>query len=421
MKKIIFVFLFVPLSIFSQTADTLTLDICYKLARDNYPVSKQFDMFSEANKLKIKNLNNGYLPQIYINGQASYQSDVTQIPIHLPNITIPEIYKDQYKISLDLNQNIYDGGNIKALKKVENISLSSDKQNAEIELYKLKDIVNQLFFNIVLFQENEKLLKILREDIKNKLVKVESGINNGIVLKSNADIFKAEIIKIDQQLTEISYNRLASIKMLGDLINKDISQNSEFKIPDISTFSLQLKNNRPEINGFALQQEKIEVLKSMTKIKTLPKISASAQAGYGRPGLNMFYTDFDKFYILAAKLNWNIWNWKQNSRERQIYEIQSKIIDTQKETFDKNIQISTEKELSDIKKYEELIKQDNEIIELREKIAKTASSQLENGVITTTEYLSELNNELQSKLNLEIHKIQLLKAKVNYLNITGNL
>jgi len=159
----------------------------------------------------------------------------------------------------------------------------------------------------------------------------------------------------------------------------------------------------------------------MTKIKTKPKLSAFAQVGYGRPGFNMFYTDFDKFYLVAARLNWNIWDWKQSNRESQIYEIQSNIIENQKETFNKNLQISAEKELSDIQKYDELIKQDNEIITLREKIVNTASSQLDNGIITSSEYMSEHNNSLQAKLNLEIHKIQLMKAKVDYLNLTGNM
>ena len=419
MRYLIYIILLIPFGLFAQESNTLSLDICYKLAKDNYPLSKQFDMLTNASQLKMDNLKVAYYPQIFLNGQATYQSAVTEIPIRLPNLTLPAIHKDQYKISLDVNQSIYDGGNVKALKKVEEINLNSDKQSIEVELYKLKDMINQLYFNVILMQENQKLLEISKENIKSKLAKVESGINNGTVLKSNADVFNAEIIKINQQLTEINYNRIASLKMLGDLINKDIPENTVLTSPEVSTFSSDLKLNRPEINSFAIQHDRIEAFKSMSKIKTTPKLSAFAQAGYGRPGLNMFYTDFDTYYIIGAKLNWNLWDWKQSNREKQIYDIQSSIVDVQKETFDKNIKISTERELSDIKKYEELIKQDNEIIDLREKIVKSASSQLENGIITTTDYVNEHNNNLQAKLNLEIHKIQLLKAKVNYLNILG--
>jgi outer membrane protein TolC len=421
MKKIIFLFLLIPLGLSAQKNDSLSLDLCYKLAYNNYPLSKQSDLFSEASKLRLKNLENGYLPQVFLNAQASYQSDVTNIPIHIPNITIPEIYKDQYKISLDLNQNIYDGGNINALKKLENISLAADKENIEVELYKLKDMINQIFFNVILLQENEKILKIANEDIKAKLTKIESGIINGIMIKSNADVFYVEVIKIQELLTENKYNRIASLKMLSDLLNIEVQENSFLKLPDLNSFSMDFKINRPEINNYSLQQSKINALKDMTKIKTKPKLSAFAQVGYGRPGFNMFYTEFDKFYYVAARLNWNIWDWNQTKREKQIYEIQSNIIDNQKETFNKNIKISSDKEISDIQKYEELIKQDSEIIKLREKIVNTASSQVDNGIITTTEYISEHNNTMQAKLNLEIHKIQLIKAKVNYLNLTGNL
>ena len=134
---------------------------------------------------------------------------------------------------------------------------------------------------------------------------------------------------------------------------------------------LTLKNNRPELNDFSLQQQKIDILKDMTKIQTKPKFSAFAQVGYGRPGFNMFYTDFDKFYFFAAKLNWNIWDWKQKIAGKNKSMIsRSSIIETQKETFNKNVQVSLEKELSDIQKYEELVKLDNEIIEVRNKICQ---------------------------------------------------
>jgi len=421
MRTLIFIFLLIPLGILCQVSDSLTLLQCYKFARDNYPLAKQIDLISNASELRTTNLENNFLPQIYLNGQASYQSDVTSIPIKLPNITIPEIYKDQYKISLDLNQVIYDGGNTRLLKKAESVSTNTDKQNVEIELNKLKELVNQDFFNILLLQQNEKMLQLSLEDLKSRLAKVESGISNGVMIKSNADIFSAEILKIEQQLTDLEFTRNSCLKRLGDLLDKDISGQTFFKLPELNSFDLKFSNNRPEVKNFALLREKTEVYKELTKTRNRPKISAIAQVGYGRPGFNMFYPDFDKFYFVAAKLSWNLWDWRQTGRERQVFDIQNKMVDTEHEVFDKSIKMALEKEIADISKYEELLRQDDKLIEVRNRIVNTASSQLDNGIITSTEYLTEYDNSLQTKLNLEIHKIQLLKAKINYLNITGNL
>ena len=172
---------------------------------------------------------------------------------------------------------------------------------------------------------------------------------------------------------------------------------------------------------FDLQILKLKKSESLLGVKTMPKLAAFGQLGYGKPGLNMLSNEFDSFYMFGAKLNWNFWNWNQNKREKQILELQSDVLNTQKELFNRNLKILMEKNINDMNKYDELILQDQQIIALREKIVQTASSQLENGTITATEYLTELNAKVQAELNLKTHTLQQLKAKVDYLTTKGSM
>lgn len=427
--RIIILASFLLLSSISRvfSGDTLTLNGCFDEALKNYPLIKQKKFLDSINTLKINNLNKSYLPQIYINSQATYQSDVTEVSFgksSIPQFSMPQIPsadKDQYKITLDVNQIIYDGGQTSKFKEIENLNLLVDKQNNEVELYKIKDRVNQLYFGILLFQENEKILFSIQEDLKNKLKKVKSGVQNGIALSVNEDVLKSEFIKTEQQLLEIQLNKASFIKMLNLLSGLNITINTILRIPEVVVNTDSSENNRAELKLFDYQKSKIDAMSKTINLKTTPKVICFGQLGYGKPGLNMFKNEFDSYYIVGAKLSWNIWNWNQNKTEKQIIEVQKNIIDNQKEVFDKNTKISLEAELANISKYNELLKKDLEIIELKNKIVKVSESQLDNGIITTSEYVSELLSQNQAKLNYESHKIQLVKSKISYLNIQGKL
>lgn len=424
--------------VISGTQDSLTLKYCHETAVKNYPLIKQKQLLVESSNLKLKNAGINYLPKIDINAQATYQSDVTQIQLPSPTVdfgpnypanlpkptitmhTVDSPAKDQYKISLDISQIIFDGGLTNASKKVEVAGLAADTQKVSVDIYQIKEKINQLFFSILFLQEKDKLTDIIKKELEEKIKSMESGVKNGILLPSIADALKAEIIKTDQQKIEIKYARIASYKMLSELMAEKLSDNISLKLPE---FSLTNNNefSRPEYLFFDLQSKRIEASQILLGKKYSPKLIGFAQLGYGRPGLNMFKTTFDSFYIVGAKLTWNVWDWKQTSRDVQILNLQKDIINTQKETFEKNINVSIQNELANIDKIQELMKMDAELISLRESITKRSASQMQNGVITTTEYISDLNNESMAKLNLFTHKLQLLLAKLNYLTIKGNI
>ncbi|MDP4282131.1 MAG: TolC family protein [Bacteroidota bacterium] len=423
--SIIPVILLLCLTVKGQNADTLTLDFCYSQVEKNYPLARQINLIGKSSEIRIRNAGKNYLPQMSLNGSASLQSDVTKISVNLPTnfpaIHFPELNKDMYKVSLDVTQPVYDGHVTSYQEKLENYNKLVDQKNTEVELYKLKDQVNQLYLNILLVQENQRILAANREQLESKLKEIHSGISNGAVLASNADALEAEILKIDGELDGTRIDREAAISMLSELISTNISSSAILTLPDIKLTTTSPDDRRLELQSLSIQQERSTLMKNMVTTKWNPKLFAFGQAGYGRPGFNMLSNDFSPFWIVGAKVTWNFFNWNQNRNEKKIFDIQKDILNVQKEVFDKNIKIASEKNLSDVNKMAEMILKDEQIIDLRSRITRTASVQLDNGTITSSEYVSRMNEETQAKLTLEIHKIQLLKAKLNYLYNLGNL
>jgi outer membrane protein TolC len=405
--------------------EPLTLEQCYRLAEKNYPLHAQYDQLLNVNQLKVKNLNKNYLPQINVNGSASLQSEVTQVEIELPKglpeLSMPELAKDWYKVTLDVNQVIYDGNVTGYQKKVEAVSLQVDQKGVDVEIYKLKDRVNQLFFTILLIDQNKKIVESNRERIISKLKEVESAITNGSMLEMNADLLRAEMIRLDQQMSELNHDRSAGYEMLSELLSTPVAETTPLALPEVPLPTEAFENSRPEYQLFDLQRTKTDVMRSMVTTRWNPKFSAYGQGGYGRPGLNMLENDFKGWWLIGARLTWNPWNWNLNKNEKKILSLQSEVLKSQQETFDKNTRMSAVKEFSEINKVAGLLEQDQKIIDLRARITKTSSSQLDNGVITSSDYIARLNEESLARLSLEVHRLQLVKAKLNYLYTLGKL
>ncbi len=406
--------------LFSQD-NPFTLKDCYKIAYENYPNAKQKSYYKSINTLKIDNIGINYLPQISLKGQATYQSDVTKLEIPIPTFKPTELSKDQYKLSLDVRQLLFDGGNISSLKNTESKQVAVDEQKVEVDLFTLKQKINDLYFAILLLQEKRKVNELLVSDLKSRIAETESRIKNEIMTVNNLYILQAQMLQTEQEIQNIENDKLGSLKMLSELIGSKISDSAVLTKPEIpqltydNDFSL-----RPEYKLFDYQKDQLNSYTDVVNSRVLPKISAFGQAGYGRPGLNMLDNSFKPFYMVGLNFTWNPINWNSDNNEKQIYQINQKIVDSQKETFDKNLKVALEKYKSDIEKYEDLIKKDEELIWLRENIVAVTYSQLQNGTITSTVYLTELNNKIQSQLMLETHKVQLLQSKINYLTTKGN-
>lgn len=418
MKRLFFtIFGLAPLFLSAQ--QTLTLEECYSLAEKNYPLAKQTELLEEKTKSEIKVLEKGKLPKLDFNAQATYQSDVIQFPFQIPNSTVEPPNKDQYRATLDANQLIYNGGNIAANSKLKTAELETQQQQIAVNLYTLKNRINQSYFSVLLFQEQEKLLISKMEQLDARIKEVSAGVKYGAVLPASEQVLKAEQLKLEQQLSQIDFDKQKALKNLSILVFQDLDNNTILTKPAIF-IAPEMASQRPELELFNLQETQLETSKEVISKSNYPKLLGFAQAGYGNPGLNMLDNSFQDFYIVGLKLNWSIFDWGKTKEQKQAVDISKEIVSTEKETFVLNNEMQQKEAESDINKYEAMLRKDSEIIELREKVLQTITSQLQNGAITSSEYITELNNLYEARIDQQLHEVQLALAKANYKVIKGN-
>lgn len=420
MKKVAIIFIFITSSVFAQE-NTISLEECYESMLINYPLAKQSDIYSQSSELNNKNLKTAWLPNAELNAQATYQSDVFELDLDFPvTIDLPEMPQDQYKATVDIKQLIYDWGRIKSAKQLESVNLKTNKQTTQVELNKIKDQINRFYFAILILQRNEELLKVMLNDLETKTKSVESGVKNGMLLLSDLYSLKAEKLKVNQSIREIKNQRLVTIDILSEITGISITNESEFQIPQIDIEPSE-GLSRPELILFDYQKEKLDATTKIISKQNKPTLFAFTQLGYGKPGLNMLSEQFDSYYYLGVGLNWKFWDWSKTKHEKQIISLNKDLISTQESTFTLQMNLALKNENSKIKTYEDAIESDIEIIKLREEVSESARSKLDNGVITSTEYITELSKETQAKISYETHKVQLIQSKVNYLYLKGEL
>lgn len=408
--------LLLPVQLFSQD---FPLDKVQKLARKNYPSIKQKDLVKRTADLNISNLGKNYLPQFSVNGQASYQSDVTKIDIDLPGgVKFDPPAKDQYRLTADINQLIYDGGATKQQKTMAQLNSKVEDQQVEVELYGLREHINDIFFGILYTDELIKQAQLVEKDIETGLKRVDAQVQNGVAFRSSANILKAELLKSRQRQVELNANRKALTSTLSIFIGQPVDEHASFSSPAISPDST--KNiNRPEIELFNNQVALLSQQNKLITAKNLPKTSLFFQGGYGRPALNLLKNEFEPYYITGVRLNWSLGGLYTKKNEKEIVRVNKDIVDAKRETFLLNTRSQLTTQQSEIDKLNELVKSDNEIIELRKTVTAAAKAQLENGVMTASDYLVEVNAEDQARQVLIAHEIQLQQAKIKYQTIKG--
>jgi outer membrane protein TolC len=414
---VIFSFLVSLFAANAQVSNAISIEDCYKLAKQNYPLIKRQDLITKSKEYSIANVSTAFLPQFTVNGQATYQSDVTEIPFKLPNTDIPTLSKDQYKIYAEVNQTIFDGGINKLQKNFIDANAGIEQQQLEVELYKLNERINQLFFGILLTQEQVAQTEMLKKDIQLGLNKVKAAIANGTALKSSGDAMEAELLKTEQKAIELSSIARAYISMLSYFINKPMDENSVFEKPASLVASQQI--NRPELILYEKEKRSLDIQDQLVKAKNLPKAGLFLQGGMGKPALNMFSNDVDAYYMGGIRFNWSLSGLYTSKREKALINIKRHNSDLQKEIFLFNTELTLKKQNADITKLENLIKSDDEIITLRTRIKNTALAQLEYGVINSNDYLREVNAEDQAKQSRLLHETQLLMAQYDQQITTG--
>lgn len=388
----------------------LSLEYCYLRAQAASPLSKQSDLNMAGLSLQQKITRSNYLPQVSMNGQATLQSDVTNVPISFPGIEIPQPQKDQYKVTLDLVQTLWDGGLTKSQLNVNEAASQVDDIRNTVDLYALYDQVAMAWYGALLADKQSASLSVIQNDLQTRIKKITAAVENGTAIKSNILSLEAKLLEVQQQISDAKGKKAIALEVLSLLIDKPIAPDIALNAPAPQVPGDQVI--RPELTLFERQKAAVNANESMIKAKNNPKLSLFATGGYGRPGLNFLSDQFDFYAIGGINIKVPLTNYYSGNtaRELQLLEIQEDKISNQQANFLKNLNIRISQQRSEINRLNNNIETDKKMVQLRSQIREVAATQLDNGVITTSDYISELSNEDLARQNLILHEIQLAQA-----------
>lgn len=404
----------------AQAPKSLSLKTLLDSTLANYPLHKKGPLFEQQMQLQAARLDKQNRPQLELTGKATYQNEVISIGSVMPSFNAPELSKDQYRFSLDVKQSIYKGNFTQKQRELLGTQKEASLKQLEIEQHELKAKIVELFFGLQFNSNKQQILQTYRSQLQSKIDEFEALLRNGSVLQATLDGLLLEELKINQQFTEIDNDRLKLVKNLSEISGILIDTSTIF-ILDEPAIPLAENQQRPEYQLMELNQQQINAGKSLVDVKYLPMLYAFGTAGYGRPGFNMLSDDFDDFYMIGLGLNWKLWDWQQGKNEKQLLNLNTEIIEVQKEAFLKGLQTNLNSFEQDMRKLQSLIASDQDIVDMQNRIAGNAEKQLQNGVITSAQYVEELEKVQQYQLQLISHKLQLNLTKINYLWALGFL
>lgn len=415
MKRIILSILFAGFSasVFAQ----MTLETCQELAREHYPEVKQYDLIRLTEQYDLSNAARAWLPQLSLSAQATWQNEVPEFPEALSGmlsragVTIPGLKKDQYKVGLELNQTIWDGGKSHADKRLARTEAAEQRAMTDVDLYTLKKRVNELYFGILLLEE--KLSQTYRTIalLESNLDKMRSLVTNGTALASDADAVEAELLTARQQATQIEASRTSYRKMLELFIGEPLQENllrPEFE--EMATTEL----TRPELALFDAKKNRLAAQEALIKSSTRPKFGFFAQGYYGYPSMDYFASMMSNEWrwnlLTGIRMSWNFGAYytKKNSLNKLRTAQQS--IDLQRDVFRFETDLQISQETGDIARLRKTIADDARIVSLRQSVREAAESKLRNGIIDTNDLLQKITDEAAARSAQSVHEIELLKT-----------
>lgn len=417
-KTLVALFLFSAIAGYSQN-DPLSLNQSISSVRTNYPLLNQNDYYKLIGESNRQILQNQWLPRINLTGQATYQSEVTSfaLPSPAPTIVLP---KDQYNIGLIVRQNVIDGGKTKQAYEVDRLTTAVNVQQNETQLYTLAGRTNELYGGILLARENIRILNIIKQDIVNSEKSVQSAVKTGTALQSNLDALVAQELTTDQNIIEAQGNLRGLYQAFSLLLKRPLDDSTSFTSDISVNQNLSDSLNRPETELYSLQRQLLDArIKEIDK-DIIPTLQVFAEGNYGRPGYDFLRTKMGLYGRVGVSFNWDIAALYNRNTTKKNLQVNKQSLKAQEDAFNLNTQATLVTQSSEIQKLKDIINKDLQIVTARQKVTRTAQLQLQNGVITSTDYLNELDKEMTARMNQKLHEVRLLTAISNY-NITKGI
>ena len=415
MKRLLLT-LFVAASTLSVSAQTL--DECRRLAREHYPEIRQYDLISETEQYNLSNAAHAWIPQIALSAQATYQSATPTYPeafssiMQANGIEMVGIRKDQYRVALDISQNLWDGGVSKANRALAEAEAAEQRSRVDVSLYELQSRVDNLYFGILLLDERVAQTEALIAVLESNLARMRTYYDNGVAMQADVDTIEAELLTARQTLGQVESSRTSYRRMLEVFIGQPLTSES-LERPAMTTPASR-SSMRPELALFEAQEGKILAQRRAINSSVMPRFSAFAQGYYGYPGMDMFKSmvspDWSLNGLIGLRMSWNIGAFytKKNNLDK-LTTAESQIA-VQRDIFLFNTEMQTTQDDGEIERLRRAVEDDDRIVELRRRVRMAAESQLENGVIDATDLLRKITDERTATLNRTTHEIELLQA-----------
>lgn len=424
MKRIFAVAMLLSSLTLAWSQRSLTLWQCYDSAAAATPLSGERELYRQMTMLRDRNLATTWMPALDLGGSFAWQSDVVDMSdllssLPVPPGSLPSIPHEQYRATFDVSQVIWDGGVTRSARAVERVVSELSMQQNEADIYRLREQVNNYFFSLLLTARQIEVTELLLSDLQARITEASSGIENGVVPPVTSDVLNAEKIKAEQAVSELQRRRDALASALEQLTGMSRLKDAVLVLPEYVITGEEAIDN-PELRLFDLRSRQMELSKSLLKSQRMPRAFGFAQAGYGSPPGNNFLSENpDFYYSLGAGIKWNIFDWNKNSNERKSLNIQQQLLGMKKKATEESLQRMLTVKMAEITALREAAGRDDELITIRKKISGVAASQLKNGTITASQYLTELNSEKQAEIAAVARKINISRAEADYIYITG--
>lgn len=429
MKKVIQATAILLVLLAATPSAAITLDECRRMATENYPMVKQYGLVEMSTDYSISNAKRNYLPRISISAQATYQSEVVEFSPEIQNmfstfgVNYAGIDKDQYRATIELQQNIWDGGISKAQRKKAEAEGTSSARSIETEIYSVNERIDQLYFGILILKARQEQNIKLRELLKSNCDKIEGMLRNGTATQSDYDAVRAEQLAAEQDYRRITASCKAYCNMLSLFTGKEITPDTEFILPE-AIYDPDAENRRPELSLIDARISELDAEEFALKRASNPKIGAFAQGFYGNTGLNMFKDMMEHRwsanYIVGIKLQWDISQYYTRRNTKNKITLARQQLLNNKETFLFNSDIKRKEIEGEIDKMHEIMHKDDEIIKLRRSVREAAESKYRNGVIYISDLLREITLENNAEIAGKLNRIELAKEIYRLKNTLNN-
>jgi outer membrane protein TolC len=411
----------------AQAQDTLSVERLQEAALKSDPRTKQRSLLREATDLRQAVIRADRLPQFEFNGQATHQSDVTRPTFNVPNFAVPEFPKDRWQTTLDVEQQIYDGGEVARRRELEEARHAESQAALDVSLYGLRSEVNSAFFSAFLLAQRAADYETLVTDLDARLAAVRARVEAGTALSRDAAQIEAERMRASLQRDEALSSRRASLAILADLVGHSIDTSAVLVLPTdepertlpANLDTVAALRRRPEFDQFLRSRARLDREIAYASAENRPRVSAFGQAGVGLPGLDQFRKSSDAFWQAGVKVEWRPWTWRSAGRTAEAYRLQQDVVATEEKALGRSLARAVATNLEDIARLKATLAEDERIVALRTEVERQARAQYDEGAITTPDYVETRTDLLEARLTLDRHRVELAQARSSYLTTLG--